>query len=114
MITFGAITTLLYHFYENVVKRSGYLPVFLTLTDDSSSLAPSRCFHDVLVLKWTDRHGLPNAEGGWNPYWVCDPRQTQSRVLELGPCSRSRRGYVVRWESPEPSQYHGPESCLPQ
>ena len=70
MITFGAITTLLYHFYENVVKRSGYWQVFLTLTGDSSSLVDSRYFHDVSVLRRTGRHGRPNAEGGWNPYWL--------------------------------------------
>jgi len=70
VITFGAITSLLYHFSANVVKRYEYWPVFLSLTDDSGSLANSRCFHDVSVLKRIDRHGRLNAEGAWNPYWL--------------------------------------------
>ena len=73
MITFGAITSLLYHFSANAVKRSGYWLVFWSLTDDLNSLAYSRCFHDVSGLKWTDRHDRLNAEGDWNPYQVWGP-----------------------------------------
>ena len=64
MITFGVITTLLYHFFANAVKRSGYWLVFLSLTDDSGSLADSRCFHDVSVLERFDRDDRLTAEGG--------------------------------------------------
>jgi hypothetical protein len=61
VITFGAITSLLYHFFENVVKRYGLSPVVVLQNHGYGLLTGSRCFHDVPRLGLTVCHGYPFA-----------------------------------------------------
>lgn len=61
MITFGAITTLLYHSYENVVKGYVLLTGAVLQSYGYEPLTGSRCFHDILLWQPVFHHGCPSA-----------------------------------------------------